>query len=414
MIGGILLIILYYVVTIPALQMLKKGKPWFKVGMMKNLYWFHTLFALIYYVFALFSRSDSQDYFLRPQQNYATWMSAYDTGTPFIDFVGYPFINYLGFSYEMMMFTFAFMGYWGFVFFYVYFRENLKYNHKFWGMDLLGLLIFLPNMHFWTASLGKGSIIFLGLGLSVYGLSKLKTRKIPLLLGLLIVYHVRPHVFLFMAVGILVGLFTGRQKVPLYQKILVFGGSVAAMALLYDKIMAFSKIDGDNVFQSFNQFSAVRSYELSKAGSGIDISNYPLVLKLFTFWFRPLFVDSPGAMGLIVSFENIVYLVLTGKLFQKGFIKFLRKGSALLKTSAVMFIATSFALANTMSNMGIIIRQKSMIMYFLLFVVMSFLDYKKHLQVMKKQRLKQMADVPVEKKVRLVVHNKEEAIDNKQ
>jgi hypothetical protein len=211
-----------------------------------------------------------------------------------------------------------------------------------------------------------------------------------------------------MAVGILVGLFTGRQKVPLYQKILVFGGSVAAMALLYDKIMAFSKIDGDNVFQSFNQFSAERSYELSKAGSGVDISNYPLVLKLFTFWFRPLFVDSPGAMGLIVSFENIVYLVLTGKLFQKGFIKFLRKGSALLKTSAVMFIATSFALANTMSNMGIIIRQKSMIMYFLLFVVISFLDYKKHLQVMKRQRLQEVADVPPEKKVRLVVHNKPE------
>jgi len=404
-IGGILLVILLFVATVPMLQMMKRRMPWFQVGMMKNLYWFHTLFMVIYYIFQLFSRSDSQDYFLRPQQNYVTWFSAYDTGTPFIDFVGYPFINYLGFTFEMMFALFAWMGYWGFVFFYVYFKENTKYKHKFWGMDLIGLLIFLPNMHFWTVSLGKGSIIFWGLGMVMYALSQLKTRKIHLLLGLLIIYHVRPHVFLFMAVGIVVGLFTGRQKVPIWQKLLVFGASVGAMALLYDKSMAFSKIDGDNVLQSFNQFSAVRSYELAKnAGSGIDISNYPLVLKLFTFWFRPLFVDSPGAMGLVVSFENMLTLFLTAQLFQKGFLKFLRKGSALLKTSAVTFLATSFALSNTMSNMGIIIRQKSMIMYFLFFVIVMFLDYKKHLQVMKRQRMMQAReDAQPVKEVKLAI-----------
>jgi hypothetical protein len=275
-------------------------------------------------------------------------------------------------------------------------------------MDLIGLLVFLPNMHFWTVSLGKGSIIFWGLGMAMYGLSQLKTRKLHLILGLLIVYHVRPHVFLFMAVGIVVGMFTGRQKVPVWQKLLVFGASLGAMVLLYDKIMAFSKIDGDNVLQSFNQFSAVRSFELAKAGSGIDISNYPLVLKLFTFWFRPLFVDAPGAMGLLVSVENVLYVALTIKLFQKGFFKFLRKGSALLKTSAVTFLATSFALSNTMSNMGIIIRQKSMIMYFLLFVIVMFLDYKKHVQVMKRQRAMQAREeeTPPVKEVKLAIAGK--------
>jgi hypothetical protein len=154
--------------------------------------------------------------------------------------------------------------------------------------------------------------------------------------------------------------------------------------------------------QSFNQFSAVRAYELSKAGSGIDISNYPLPLKLFTFWFRPLFVDAPGAMGLVVSFENMIYLTLTAKLFQKGFIKFLRKGSALLKTSAVTFIATSFALSNTMSNMGIIIRQKSMIMYFLFFVILMFLDYKKEQQVLRRQRAMERNKEPEPEPVREV------------
>lgn len=175
MIGGIILMVLLFVASVPILQSFKKRMRWFQVNMMKNLYWFHMLFALIYYVFALFSRSDSQDYYTRPQTEYASWFSAYSTGTPFIDFVGYPFINYLGFTYEMMMVTFAWMGYWGFVFFYIYFKENTRFRHKVWGMELIGLLIFLPNMHFWTVSLGKGSIIFLGLGLVMYGLSQLKS-----------------------------------------------------------------------------------------------------------------------------------------------------------------------------------------------------------------------------------------------
>lgn len=353
---------------------------------MKNLYWFHMLFALIYYIYTLDGRSDAYNYYERPQYKYEMWFHAYEAGTAFIDFVGYPFINYFFFSFEMMMVLFAWMGYLGFVYFYVVFKENVKFKHKFYGYDLITLFIFLPNMHFWTGSYGKGSIIFWGLGLAIYGLSQLKTRKTALIFGLLIVYHVRPHVFLFMAVAIMVGLFTGKQKVPAYQKFLVFAGSAVALILMFDQIVAFAGLDSENLVESFDQFSSHRSSELAKAGSGVDISNYPMVFKLFTFWYRPLFVDSPGPVGLIVSFENVFYLLLTAKLFSGGFFKFLKKASALVKTNLVVFLATSIALSTTLSNMGIIVRQKSMVMYFLLFVIIAFMDYKKE-QVFNRRRL---------------------------
>lgn len=386
MIGGIILLVLLFVITLPVLQRMKRKHTWFSPKLMRGLYWYHMLFASVYYIFALSNPSDSVGYFERPQTHYDTWFSAFNTGTPFIDFLGYPFINYLHFSYEMMMVMFAWLGYWGFIYFYIFFKENTRYKHFFQGIDLITLLIFLPNMHYWTASLGKGSIIFFGLGMSIYGLSRLNTRKIALVMGMLVIYLVRPHVFLFMAVSIVVGLFTGRQKVPLYQKMLVFGGSIVALYLLYDQIMAFANIDSDNILESLDQFSEHRAVELAKAGSGLDTSSYPLVLKLFTFWFRPLFVDAPGPVGLIVSFENLFYLILTVKLFQSGFIRFLRKSTSLVKTSAVLFLGTSYALAGALSNLGIIIRQKSMVMYFFLFIILSFLDYKKNLRVVKKQK----------------------------
>lgn len=387
MIGAIFLIVLLYFITVPMLSGLKARLPRLSLSFLKNLFWYHIFFALVYYMMTRTVRSDSVAYYFSSLR-YANWFDAFTSGTVFIHFIAYPFTNYLFFSYEMTMVIFSWFGYWGFVYFYIVFKENTQFSHKLYGYDLITVIFFLPNMHYWTASLGKGAIIFLGLALAVYGLSRFNSRKIALIIGLAIVYYVRPHVFLFMAVGIVLGIFTGKQKIPFYQKFLVLTGSALALFLLYDTIIAFVGLDQENLIDSFNQFSTVRAYELSKnAGSGLDTSNYPLILKLFTFWFRPIFFDAPSAMGIVVSFENLIYIYLTIKLFDRNFWGFLKDASPLVKTSAVAFLATSFALSGTLSNLGIIIRQKSMVMYFLLFVIICFMDYKKNLSVSRKKRV---------------------------
>ncbi|NII27400.1 hypothetical protein HB364_20085 [Pseudoflavitalea sp. X16] len=384
--GALFLILGLFGITLPLLQAVKAHFTALPAGLMRKLYWYHILFAAIYYIYVQSSASDSVAYYERSQTEYESWAAAYGTGTPFIDFLAWPFINYLGFSYEMMMVLFAWLGYWGFVFFYIVFRENIRFKHSLQGIDLVSLIIFLPNMHYWTASLGKGSVIFLALGMAMYGLSRLKSRKIALLIGLLIIYHVRPHVFFLMGLGILAGLITARARVPWYQKLLVFAGVGVAVFFLYDDVMAFANLDSENLLESFDQLAAQRSVELAKAGSGIDISGYPLPLKLFTFWFRPLFVDAPGPIGFIVSFENLFYLWMAAGVFNGNFTGFMRKSPALVKTSAVVFLATSFALSGALSNLGIIIRQKSMVMYFFLFILLAFMDYKKGIVVNKKKK----------------------------
>lgn len=391
MIGGILLIFLLYGLSQPLLDIIKRKHRVVNRSLLNSVYWYHALFTVIYYAYATFNSSDSLAYFARAERASTGFLETYSTGTGFIDFVAYPFVAGMGFSYEMMMVLFSWAGYWGFVFFYICFRENTRYNHKVLGFDMLKLLMFLPNMHFWTVSLGKGSLIFMGLGIATYGLSKIRSRIPALVWGLVIVYHVRPHVFLFMCMGIILGLFTGREKIPLYQKILVLGGGIIAMFILYDKVLGFVGLDSENVVESFESFSGKRAAELAKAGSGVDTSNYPLLLKLFTFWFRPLFVDAPGALGLFVSCENLIYVILTAKLFDRQFIKYLRKSPALVKSSIIIFIASSIALSTTMANLGIIIRQKSMVMYFYFFLILSFVDYKKHLLVLKREKRKKRA-----------------------
>lgn len=385
--------IILWGITHPLLNFFKVRNSSFDKKLGLSLFWYHFLFGLIYFLYTLSNRSDSRQYFRRTSDSdiYKNWFSAYNTGTPFIDFISYPFVQ-LGFNYEMMMVLFTWFGYIGFLYFYIYFRENCQFKHKFGKYDLITVLLFLPNMHFWTASLGKGSMIFMGMGMAIYGLSKLQKRKIALIIGLLIVYHVRPHVFLFMILGMIIGLFTGRQKVPAWQKYLVVVGGAVAMFFLYDKILAFAGLDSEDVVASFDQFANTRSKELSKAGSGVDISNYPLIFKLFTFWFRPLFVDAPSALGIFVSFENLICVIITAKLFNKNFLPFIFKGPALMKTSLVIFIVASIALSTTMSNLGIIIRQKSQVMYFFFFVVLAFLDWQKQQQFIQRKIRKEKAD----------------------
>ncbi|GAB3820153.1 hypothetical protein GCM10028895_19690 [Pontibacter rugosus] len=343
--------------------------------MMNQLYFFHALFWFIYYLYATYNPSDSIGYYLRTSYHDA-WLPIFGTDTKFIEFIIYPFIKWFGFSYESCMFLFSWFGYLGFIYFYIFFKENVKTNIKYKGFDLIILLLFLPNMHFWTASLGKGSLIFLGIGLFTYAMRTPQKRIVSLLLGAFIVYCIRPHMFLFLGVGAVLGFFTGQERVPLYQKLFVYIAFAGSLALMYDQILAVANIDAENPFESFDEFAETRAGNLAKAGSGVDMNSYSLPVKLFTFWFRPLFFDASGALALYISIENLLYLLLTWKLFDKDFIGFFKNSSSMVKMSSVIFISSSIALSFVMANLGIVIRQKSQVMYFLFFVIIAFMEYK--------------------------------------
>ncbi|MGW1455567.1 hypothetical protein ACWBC2_11305 [Salegentibacter agarivorans] len=356
---------------------------------MNVLFFYHLFFFGVYYAYAAFNASDSKRYFESPKGDKG-WMEYFGTSTTFIDFMSYPFINSLNFSYEMAMFLFSWLGYLGFVYAYLFFRENIPIKIKvFKNWDFLVLLLFLPNMHFWTASLGKGAPIFLGLMMFAYAVGKTKSRLITLLIGSILIYFIRPHVFLFIAVGTVLGYMTGSEKISFGRKVLIYGVMVGGLYLAQDQILAVANLQGsDNLIEDFENFSEDRSEDLSYSGSGVDMASYPLPLKLFTFWFRPLFFDAPGMLGLIVSTENLIYLMLFFKIIHKDFYKFIKKSPVVVKMSLTVFLLSSLAMTFIMSNLGIIMRQKSMVMYFLFFVIYYYLAQQKYDKIILLRRRK--------------------------
>src|SRR5690606_33517897 len=200
---------------------------------------------------------------------------------------------------------------------------------------------------------------------------------------------IRPHVFLFVAVGTVLGFMTGRGKIAFWKKSLIYVGLIGSLLLVQDTILEVAGLsESENLIEDFGDFSGGRADELAKAGSGVDMSSYPLIIKLFTFWFRPLFVDAPGILGLIVSIENLFYLLLFFKIINKKFIGFLRRSPISVKMSLTIFLLASIALSFVMSNLGIIMRQKSMVMYFLFFVIYYYLAQMKYNKIIKLRKLR--------------------------
>ena len=372
----ILLFILIFFLNKLFISNIVNNNPNLSIKLLNNLFFYHLFFFGVYYVTTIFSPSDSKEYYKNASEIGSNFSLFQFSGTQFIDNFAALFAS-LGLSFESMMLLFSCFGYIGFVYAYVFFRENIPVDVKvFKRYDLLTLLLFLPNMHFWTASLGKGSLIFMGLMIFAVAIKKPRQRIIILLIGGFFVYMIRPPVMLFVLSGVMVGLLTGREKLGVGTRIILVLASLAFLFSASTTILGVIQIDSnsENVVDDFQDYATAQSDRLeSSAGSGVAMQSYPLPFKFFTFWFRPLFVDSPGILGLFSSAENLVYLLLFLKICNLRFIGFIRKAPYMVKTSAITFLLASYAMTFVMSNLGIIMRQKTMVMYFGFFVVYYFL-----------------------------------------
>lgn len=390
MLGVLFLILFYFLINQGIFGYYEKKHRFFSKKKMNLLYLYHLVFFGIYLWYAYNNPSDSKQYYEFLQFYSGDWLGTFGTDTKAINFLSYPFYQ-LGMNYDMLMLTFSWLGFIGFIYAYMFFRENIPIKIKIFNIDFLTLLLFLPNMHFWTASLGKGAPIFMGVMMFTYGILRPQSRLFVLILGSLIVFYIRPHVFMFLAVGAILGYMSGKEKISFGKKIFIFTALIGTLVVAQEQILGVVNLEGtDNLVEGFQDFSEERSEGLSEAGSGVDMTSYPLPIKLLTFWFRPLFVDAPNVLGIMVSFENLLYLILFLKILKKDFIKFIRKSPSVIKMSLVIFLLTSFAMTFVMSNLGIIMRQKQMVMYFLFFVIYYYLAQKKYIKILRlrKQRIR--------------------------
>jgi hypothetical protein len=379
MIQGLIIWILTLLLTYFIIGKVQKRKR-LDGNFMTILFLYHSLLSVGYYLYALFNPSDSKNYFVKAitMSRGDQWFDYFGIGTSFIDFISFFLVNRLGFTYEAGMVFFSWLGFLGFLFLYIFFKERIKSSPLLFGFDGIKVLFLLPNLHFWSSSIGKGSLIFFGFGLFFFALNKPGLRLWGLLLGGWIIFQIRPHIFYVILIAIAIAYTFSTKGVAIGYRIIILFAASFLLYYIYEDILQFTGLEDDSIT---DPLIAHRARELSKATSGIDIANYSLPEKLFAFWFRPLFFDAPGALGYIVSFENLFYLIFFIRLFTPSGFRFLMAADAITKTCLFTFLGVSFALAQISGNLGLAMRQKSQVMILILFVILKFLDEQKVTQL---------------------------------
>ncbi len=335
----------------------------------------HHLMTLGYFAFTANSSSDSYKYY-RVSSKSDTWLNLYDTGTQFVSFLCWPFSHGIGLSYYATMYLFSFFGLIGVFLFYMAGKEQIK-SHPivFLGIGFLDVAFILPNLHFWTSSLGKGSLMTLGLGLTFWGLSKFNKRYIQLFIGLFLTFSIRPHIFISVVVSILVGFVFTSAVIKNYIKLGVIFISLVLIYFTNDVVTEYANVDSLNILDESSTSDLHHRVEsLQRAKSGVDINNYSLPMKLFTFWFRPLFIDSSGLFSMLSSIENVFYLFMFYTVIRYG-IKYWSLWNGWFKICIFQFLFSSVALAQITGNLGLAMRQKSQLMPLLFIVFCLAISY---------------------------------------
>lgn len=349
--------------------------------LLKQLFWYHLMISVVFYFYVTTFGGDAEGYWREPKLMTfdQVWNNVLDIGRPtqFMRLFYYFPSNVLGLSFFTANLLSSLLGYLGFIYFLSILKSIIpNYRHlnsiKVLNISVFPLLLFLPNLHFWSAGVGKDTILFFAIALFAYSFFKPRKRIPGILFSLFISFVFRPHITLFLIVGFGIG-FVFSTKMPAYKRLFFTVVFAVGFSFIFSSVLSFVKIE-EFTTENIQQFSDDKAAALSsKGGSIVDISGYPYPLKVLTFLYRPFFFDINNPLALVASFENLLLVILTLKFLRRKPIKMIRKCSFIIKGSLIFFLLGAFSFSLILGNLGIMLRQKNMfILSFFVVVLYSF------------------------------------------
>jgi hypothetical protein len=373
----IILLILYYLYVSNIKICLK-----FKINELRRdqlhlLLLYHFIFTIIFTLYILAFKGDSYSYWHFSNIQLKRWehlsfFEIYGTSTKFIAFLNFIPFKYCHLNYFTGNLLYSALGFMGIRYLFVLTYSYFPYNFKVYNFNIFPLVFFLPNLHFWTSGVGKDALVFYGIAIFLFALINPKLYWFKLFFGIVLVYHVRPHIS-FLLLGSTLISFLFESKLKISSKILYVSLIAAFLFLINDKVLNFLGIED----YSLNTLEGLADFQAShlnkeRIGSSFNLSNYSYLYKIFTYLFRPLFYDAHNFFSLISSIENLIYLSILIWYLKNFNLKSIQILPRFLKSGLLFFLFASIAFSTSLSNLGIAMRMKNMtLIYFILFCLFS-------------------------------------------
>ena len=391
MILDIFYIPLFIFLAIQFPKLLLEEKEFVYLPILKKLALFHFLLGLAYFFTTNNGGGDAWGYWMAAKNmNFLQFVRDVSggEGTEFMRAFNFIPANMMGMSFLSNTMFYSMLGFFGITYFFLVATRTVQYNKMINGYVLFPLIFFLPNLNFWSAGVGKDTLLFLCIGMFVYGLMK-PFKRIPLLaFAVLISMAVRPHITLFLMVGFGLAYVMGGKVSP-FQRFLFSAVMIGIGIAILPTVMQFAKIEEASA-DGFDKFATNKAAVLSRGttGSAIDISSYPFPLKVLTFWFRPLFFDARNINGLIASAENLVLLLVFIKAMRTNPIGAFKAAPFVVKGLVFFVMVGTLAFSQSLGNLGIMIRMRNMFLPGLIIYMMWIFSYEQQMIRNQKKQLK--------------------------
>ena len=362
----------------------KNGLPDKYVRHLHFLLFYHLFFSVFYTWYVINFGGDSLGYWLISTMEQVkikdpSWMKYFGEGTTFIIWLTFIPSKILGLSYITGNIVFGFLGFIGIRYIYVLVAVHFPANYHILGIPLFPVIFFFPNLHFWSSGVGKDAVCFWGIAWFLFALQNVKDRWWQAAVAFFFVYMTRPHIGLALIIGsglaVLLGSEIKRQyKIPLVLLVITVASMISSNTLEALKINDFS-------METLEMFSEQKSDHLNseRVGSRINLGEYSWPIRLFSYLFRPLFFDAHNIMAFLSSFENITYLWLSFFIYRNWSAEAIRDMPLFIKAAMITFLPVTIALMNALSNSGIAMRMKNMLMIYFLLFCFYLIAYRKKL-----------------------------------
>jgi hypothetical protein len=320
-----------------------------------SLFVWHTVFCIVYFR-NIQSGGDALDYYDAAALGNYDW----SPGTNFVKSLTTLLVSPFQLSQLDAFLIYNFFGVAGLLIFAnIVFKDQPR--KKGWSKMVFHSIVLLPSLSFWSSAIGKDSIAFLGICLALFAFSNISSRKFFMVLGVLLVFFVRPHIAFCMLVASAAA-FGFSNKIKLIQRIML---SVLVSVVIFAStpfIISYVGLDDAPSLESTSDYVDKRQSYNMDGGGGLNISHMSLPVQMFTYLFRPLFFDAPNFFWVAASVENLMSLCVCIYYLMPVSRLILRNSSPEVRFGLCYTLLSLIILCSTTANLGIAVRQKTMVL----------------------------------------------------
>lgn len=338
-----------------------------RIAVFLSCYLVHCVVAVFFYNYALQNVTDSGGYYYDP---FGFARRGFGLTTQFLYYsmhlarsmIGGTFLDYflifqaIGFAgLALMMRTF----------------EEIYASVRVEQSPACYLLLFLPGLQFWSSPISKDGILFTAVCLTIWSAMNVRARYPATIAGIALMLLIRPHIAFISAGAIALSLSLDR-KTGLWTKAAVAVIAGVGLTLAVSTMSANMNIDVTNADSVDNFLTTFQ--QSSQLGAGTTAVHGAFYVKMLSLLFRPLFFDATGALGYIASLDNLVllgvFLVLAVNYRE---LSRMVSSVAFVRFALIEAIGIAIALALIYYNVGLGLRQKTMVIPGILVIFVALL-----------------------------------------